>query len=169
MWLRIIPFRLACSRESHTSRNNPFQLTCFERSSVSWSFPAACYCRPRLSLPSPVYRSRIPNQDGVHYLLAHSFSANVRSTRSRVCDVLFPSSSISLTLIRSSKPRVFLLDRFSFLYITIAIPLIAYCSLFHQIIFGPKLEFLPLMFISSYSAIGVLGSWLGFLVVYLSE
>ncbi|PKS10163.1 hypothetical protein jhhlp_001913 [Lomentospora prolificans] len=66
----------------------------------------------------------------------------------------------------SNKPRVFLLDRFSTLYIAVSIPLIAYCSLFHGLIFGKSYEFLPLMFTSSYSAIGVIGSWLGFLVVY---
>jgi alpha-1,3-glucosyltransferase len=74
-----------------------------------------------------------------------------------------------LTVLRSSHPRVFLLDRFSFIYIAVAIPLIAYCSLLHGVIFGSKYEFLPLMFTSSYSAIGVVGSWLGFSVVYLSS
>ncbi|KAK4502392.1 hypothetical protein PRZ48_005817 [Zasmidium cellare] len=69
----------------------------------------------------------------------------------------------------SEKPRVFLFDRFSLLYIAVAIPLIAYCSLFHQIIFGARYEFLPLMFISSYSAVGVVGSWLGFLVVFFTS
>ncbi|KAK5174623.1 glycosyl transferase [Saxophila tyrrhenica] len=69
----------------------------------------------------------------------------------------------------SEKPRVFLLDRFSLLYIAVAIPLIAYCSLVHQMVFGAKYEFLPLMFISSYSAIGVFGSWVGFLVVFFTE
>ena len=66
----------------------------------------------------------------------------------------------------SSQPRVFLLDRFSVLYIAVVIPLIAYCSLVHQLVFGEKYEFLPLMFTSSYSALGVVGSWLGFMVVY---
>ena len=66
----------------------------------------------------------------------------------------------------SSQPRIFLLDRFSVLYIAIAIPLIAYCSLVHQLVFGEKYEFLPLMFTSSYSALGVVGSWFGFMVVY---
>lgn len=66
----------------------------------------------------------------------------------------------------SSRPRLFLLDRFSVLYITMSIPLVAYCSLFHQLIFGDNYEFLPLMFISSYSAVGVVGSWIGFSVVY---
>ncbi|KAF2126155.1 glycosyltransferase family 57 protein [Dothidotthia symphoricarpi CBS 119687] len=55
----------------------------------------------------------------------------------------------------SPRPRIFLLDRFSFLYIALSIPLIAYCSLFHGIFFGSRYEFLPLMFTSSYSAIGV--------------
>ncbi|KAK5127982.1 glycosyl transferase [Meristemomyces frigidus] len=69
----------------------------------------------------------------------------------------------------SEKPRVFLLDRFSLLYIAVAIPLIAYCSLVHQLLFGAKFEFLPLMFISSYSAVGVVGSWIGFLVVFFTS
>ena len=65
----------------------------------------------------------------------------------------------------ASKPRVFLLDRFSVLYITVAIPLIIYCSVLHELVFGHRYEFLPLMFTSSYSAIGVVGSWVGFSVV----
>ena len=65
-----------------------------------------------------------------------------------------------------ARPRVFLLDRFSLLYITVSIPLILYCSLVHELVFGQKYEFLPLMFTSSYSAVGVVGSWLGFSVVY---
>ncbi|KAI9879458.1 MAG: glycosyl transferase [Pleopsidium flavum] len=69
----------------------------------------------------------------------------------------------------SSRPRVFLLDRFSLLYITVSIPLILYCSLVHQLLFGKKYEFLPLMFMSSYSAVGVVASWLGFLVVYFTS
>lgn len=69
----------------------------------------------------------------------------------------------------SSRPRIFLLDRFSLLYITVSIPLIIYCSLIHELMFGPKYEFLPLMFISSYSAIGVTGSWIGFSVVYFTS
>ena len=67
-----------------------------------------------------------------------------------------------------SRRRVFLLDRFALLYISLSVPLMAYCSLFHQVLFGSKYEFLPLMFISTYSAIGVLSSWLGFMVCYLS-
>jgi alpha-1,3-glucosyltransferase len=69
----------------------------------------------------------------------------------------------------SNKPRVFLLDRFSLWYIAVSIPLIVYCSMLHGIIFGKKMEFLPLMFMSSYSAVGVVGSWLGFLVVYFTS
>ena len=68
----------------------------------------------------------------------------------------------------SEGKRIFLFDRFSLLYITVSIPLIAYCSLMHGILFGKSFEFLPLMFISSYSAVGVVGSWIGFLVVYFT-
>lgn len=69
----------------------------------------------------------------------------------------------------SSRQRIFLLDRFTFVYIAIAIPLISYTSLLHQVIFGKNYEFIPLMFTSSYSAVGVVGSWLGFLVVYFTS
>lgn len=69
----------------------------------------------------------------------------------------------------SSRTRLFLFDRFTVLYIAISIPLLLYCSLFHQLFFGNKYEFLPLMFISSYSAIGVVGSWVGFSVVYFTS
>lgn len=71
----------------------------------------------------------------------------------------------------SNRPRVFLLelDRISTLYIAVSIPLIVYCSLLHSIIFGSKLEFLPLMFMSSYSALGVIGSWVRFLVVFFTS
>jgi alpha-1,3-glucosyltransferase len=69
----------------------------------------------------------------------------------------------------SNRQRFFLFDRFSILYITISIPLIVYSSLIHQILFGKSFEFLPLMFTSSYSAIGVVGSWLGFMVVYFTS
>lgn len=70
----------------------------------------------------------------------------------------------------SSSPRFFLMDRFSTLYIAVSIPLIAYCSLVHRMVFGGgTYEFIPLMFTSSYSAIGVVGSWVGFLVVYFTS
>ncbi|KUJ19554.1 glycosyltransferase family 57 protein [Mollisia scopiformis] len=69
----------------------------------------------------------------------------------------------------SNKPRVFLLDRFSLWYIAVSIPLIVYCSLLHGMIWGKRLEFLPLMFMSSYSAVGVVGSWVGFLVVFFTS
>lgn len=69
----------------------------------------------------------------------------------------------------SSKPRVFLLDRFSTLYIAVSIPLIAYTSLVHPVAFGQRYEFLPLMFTSCYAAVGVVGSWVGFMVVYFTS
>jgi len=69
----------------------------------------------------------------------------------------------------SNSRRFFLFDRFSTLYIAVSIPLILYTSLIHGIVFGKSYEFLPLMFTSTYSAIGVVGSWLGFMVVYFSS
>lgn len=69
----------------------------------------------------------------------------------------------------SVQPRVFLLDRFSLLYITVSIPLILYCAVLHELLFGAKYEFIPLMFTSSYSAVGIVGSWIGFLNVYLTS
>jgi alpha-1,3-glucosyltransferase len=68
-----------------------------------------------------------------------------------------------------AKRRVFLLDRFSLLYIAVSIPLIAYCSLVHRVVFEDRYEFLPLMFTSSYCAVGVVGSWIGFQVVYFAS
>jgi alpha-1,3-glucosyltransferase len=67
-----------------------------------------------------------------------------------------------------TRRRVFLLDRFSVLYIAVSIPLIAYCSLVHGVVFGERYEFLPLMFLSTYSAVGVVCSWVGFLTCYMS-
>ena len=66
-------------------------------------------------------------------------------------------------------PRRFLLDRFTILYIVIAIPLITYCSLLHRLVFGERFEFIPLMFTSTYAAVGVVASWIGFNICYLSE
>lgn len=68
-----------------------------------------------------------------------------------------------------SRPRVFLLDRFTLLYNMICVPLIIYCSLVHQIVFKDKYEFLPLMFTSTYCAVGVITSWIGFMVCYMSS
>ncbi|CAG8971785.1 hypothetical protein HYALB_00001894 [Hymenoscyphus albidus] len=69
----------------------------------------------------------------------------------------------------SHRSRIFLFDRFSLLYITVSIPLILYCSLLHRVVWGEMYEFLPLMFTSSYAAVGVVGSWVGFLVVYFTS
>lgn len=70
---------------------------------------------------------------------------------------------------RAAQRRFFLFDRLAVLYIAGFVPVIAYCSMLHQIILGAKLEYLPLMIISTYSALGVIGSWLGFLVVFFTS
>ena len=51
----------------------------------------------------------------------------------------------------------------------VSIPLIAYTSLIHGAVFGEKYEFLPLMFTSSYSAVGVVASWIGFSWLYFTS
>ena len=69
----------------------------------------------------------------------------------------------------STRSRFFFFDRFSTLYIAISIPLILYCALLHHMFFGMNYEFLPLMFMSSYSAVGVVGSWIGYMAVYFTS
>lgn len=69
----------------------------------------------------------------------------------------------------SNKPRFFLLDRFNTIYIALCIPLIVYASLVHQMVFGKRLEFLPLMLTSVYTAVGVVGSWVAYMVVYFTS
>lgn len=69
----------------------------------------------------------------------------------------------------SKRPRFFLFDRLTIIYIAVSIPLVVYCSLLHQVIFGKSYEFLPLMFMSSYTALGVVVSWVGFMFVYFTS
>lgn len=71
---------------------------------------------------------------------------------------------------RSPTGRRFLLDRPATLFIIVSIPLIAYTSLIHGLVFGAdKYPFLPLMFTSSYCAVGVVGSWVGFSWLYFTS
>ncbi|KAI5849059.1 glycosyl transferase [Tricharina praecox] len=69
----------------------------------------------------------------------------------------------------SPSGRQWLLDRPSTLFIIVSIPLIAYTSLIHGVVFGDRYEFLPLMFTSSYSAVGVVASWVGFSWLYFTS
>ena len=78
-----------------------------------------------------------------------------------------PASEGTDSECRSNRPRVFLLDRISMLYTAIAVPSMVYCSLLHQLAFGSKFAFLPLMLTSTYAALGVMASWFGFIVVHL--
>ncbi|RMZ74794.1 hypothetical protein DV737_g5738, partial [Chaetothyriales sp. CBS 132003] len=52
-------------------------------------------------------------------------------------------------------PRRFLLDRFTVLYMALAIPLLIYCALLHSLVLGARYEFLPLLLTSIYCAVGV--------------
>lgn len=67
------------------------------------------------------------------------------------------------------RQRIFLLDRFTLLYNIVCVPLVVYCAGLHGLLFRDQYEFLPLMFTSTYSAVGIVTSWLGFQVCYLSS
>ncbi|KAF2400775.1 Dolichyl pyrophosphate Glc1Man9GlcNAc2 alpha-1,3-glucosyltransferase [Trichodelitschia bisporula] len=69
----------------------------------------------------------------------------------------------------STHQRRHLFDRFTVMYTAVAGPLVLYCSLVHGLVFRERLEFLPLMFTSAYSALGVVGSWIGLLVVFFED
>lgn len=69
-----------------------------------------------------------------------------------------------------SRRRIFLFDRLETLYTIAVAAVIAYGSVFHELIFGQhSMEFVPLMLISVTCAVGIVSSWLGFMGVYLSE
>lgn len=57
---------------------------------------------------------------------------------------------------------------FFFAYSALAIPVVLYASLAHEYVFGQKYEFLPLLLISTYSAIAVVGSWIALMTVFLT-
>jgi alpha-1,3-glucosyltransferase len=82
--------------------------------------------------------------------------------------VIFLTGFDKLVPVSPSSSRRFLLDRPATFFIVVSIPLIAYTSLIHGIVFGDKYEFLPLMFTSSYSAVGVVASWVGFCWLYFT-
>lgn len=60
-----------------------------------------------------------------------------------------------------------MLDRVILLYNAMAVPLVMYASMGHELIFGHRYEFLPLMLISVYSAVSIVASWLAFMLVFL--
>jgi alpha-1,3-glucosyltransferase len=66
-------------------------------------------------------------------------------------------------------PRRFLLDRFTLLYTAVSVPLVIYCSIVHNLVFGDRYEFIPLMFISTFASCGVLASWIGLNICYLTN
>lgn len=156
---------LACPRKSHSTRHHTIQPHRTSRPPIFRCIPTIGCCGSRISFPSALHSSRVSFKDCIQNILACPVPPDLRQTSASVSN-LYRFFSFKLTQNRSPQPRIFLLDRFSLLYIALSIPLIAYCSLVHGIVFGHRYEFIPLMFTSSYSAIGVVGSWVGFLVVY---
>lgn len=62
--------------------------------------------------------------------------------------------------------RAWLLDRLGGAYCAVAAGVVVYTSLVHPVVWGEKWEFVPMMFVSTYCAVGVVGSWLGFSWLY---
>ncbi|KAG5513583.1 hypothetical protein PMAC_001015 [Pneumocystis sp. 'macacae'] len=74
-------------------------------------------------------------------------------------------------MVPASTKRIFLLNRASSIYIFIFIPLLIYTTFFHDLIFGSteKYQYFPLMLISTYCSWGILCSWFGFSLLYLTD
>ena len=62
--------------------------------------------------------------------------------------------------------RAFLLDRFAAGYMVGAVPVVVYAGLVHGVVWGGRWEFVPMMGVSVYCAVGVIGSWVGFSYLY---
>lgn len=62
--------------------------------------------------------------------------------------------------------RAWLLDRLGGVYVATAAGVVAYTSLVHYLIWKDKWEFVPMMFVSAYCALGIVGSWVGFSYLY---
>ena len=69
---------------------------------------------------------------------------------------------------RGNVRRIFLLDRLVGLYIALGALVALYASV-HGVLWGGRLEFVPLMLVSVYSACGVVGSWVGLMVVFFTS
>ncbi|KTW29204.1 hypothetical protein T552_01160 [Pneumocystis carinii B80] len=75
------------------------------------------------------------------------------------------------TMVPASTKRIFLLNRASTFYIFMFIPLLIYTTFLHNLIFGltGKYEYFPLMLVSIYCSWGILCSWFGFSLLYLTD
>ncbi|KAG4303492.1 hypothetical protein PCK1_000010 [Pneumocystis canis] len=74
-------------------------------------------------------------------------------------------------MVPASTKRIFLLNRASFFYISMFIPLLMYTTFFHNLIFrsNENYQYFPLMLISTYCSFGILCSWFGFSLLYLTD
>ncbi|KAG5439687.1 hypothetical protein PCK2_000727 [Pneumocystis canis] len=74
-------------------------------------------------------------------------------------------------MVPASTKRIFLLNRASSFYISMFIPLLMYTTFFHNLIFrsNENYQYVPLMLISTYCSFGILCSWLGFSLLYLTD
>lgn len=90
--LRILPFWMACPRESHPSGDHTIQLTGVERPSVPWRVSTFSSCRARLSVSIVIHGRRIPGEGCVHRFLVDTLSVGLRSAgASIVSNPSFPA------------------------------------------------------------------------------
>lgn len=73
----------------------------------------------------------------------------------------------NLVVVRDVKRRIFLLDRFTLIYMIGFIPVTLFSRIVDFVV--PRFEFLKLMSISVYCAIGIMGSWVGFSWLYFFD
>jgi alpha-1,3-glucosyltransferase len=80
---------------------------------------------------------------------------------------LFKMVSCQIVPVAKTK-TLSMMQTLSSIYHVAAVGVVIYTSLGHTALFGEQLEFLPLMITSVYCAAGVVGSWICYLVLYLS-
>nr|POF06000.1 dolichyl pyrophosphate glc1man9glcnac2 alpha-1,3-glucosyltransferase [Quercus suber] len=178
VWLCLFSVRMACPRKGNPAGYHSLHASRSQGPPLSGRLPTTrCRwsCQP---VSVTVYLYGVSDQNIIYHLLAHVLLTGFRPIGSRV-SIHCPqhgirvlrqkTQSLRYVLYRSEQKRMFFLDRLSSLYIAAAVPLIVYCSVIHHLTFGNRYEFLPLMLISSYSAVGVVGSWLGFSLVFFTS
>jgi alpha-1,3-glucosyltransferase len=81
--------------------------------------------------------------------------------------IIFLVTFNNLVIVRNIKRRVFLLDRLTLIYMMGFIPVTLFSRVVDYMV--PRFEFLKLMSISVYCAVGIVGSWAGFSWLYFFD
>lgn len=83
LWLRFVPVRMACPRESDPPRPNPIQLNRSQRPSIPRGFYTLSCCRSRLPISAHIHRRRIPLENRIHHILASDVLIHAQKARAR--------------------------------------------------------------------------------------